>query len=377
MRFSRRIPGLEATALARRLEAAQAIDLTDTNLTNCGITVSLEVLRALVQPASLLYSPDPLGAKGARAELGRWLSPPCAADDLVLTASTSEAYAALFKVLCEPGDHVAVPVPGYPLLRHLAELENLHVRAYDLHHHDGWWVDTAQVDALLRAGARAVIAVSPHNPTGTMLSAAQADELLALCSTHGVPLICDEVFWGYDHAGAPPAPLHCVRADRGDVLISLRGLSKLGFPQLKLAWMRLGGEPTRCAALRQALGWVLDATLSLSTPVQVALGPLLGAATEFQAELQRLLQARREGVADLASAHVQRMHADAGFYAVLRLACLDEEAFVLRLAEEFGVVVHPGFFYDFSEPGVLVFSLVAPNFDAGLSRLREGLSTLA
>src|SRR5688572_17881394 len=132
--FSTRVPGDRAPnrfsrALARARQSGSLIDLTVSNPTRVGIPYPPDLLAGLSDPASLRYSPSPFGLHEAREAIARTYAArglAIAADRIVLTASTSEAYSLLFKLLCEPGGSaVLTPVPSYPLFEHLARLDGV------------------------------------------------------------------------------------------------------------------------------------------------------------------------------------------------------------------------------------------------------------
>src|SRR5829696_4311688 len=149
--FSSRLPErLEPNAFSRALEAAQSsgralIDLTLTNPTQAGISYPAGMFQALADPEAAVYRPSPFGLKEAREAVARDYARRGVEVDssrIVLTASTSEAYSLLFKLLCAPqGDAVLVPVPSYPLFEHLTRLDGVAATAYPLHYDGRWWVD--------------------------------------------------------------------------------------------------------------------------------------------------------------------------------------------------------------------------------------------
>jgi alanine-synthesizing transaminase len=270
--------GLEPNALTRALEARRrsgqpVVDLTLSNPTLAGISYpEAEIAAALADPRSARYAPEPLGLPSAREGVSRHFASrgiEVGPNRILLTSSTSEAYSYLFKLLCDPGDEVLVPRPSYPLFEHLARFEGVRLRSYSLAYDGAWHID---IDALFRAKterSRAVLVVSPNNPTGSFLS---PDELTAF-ERLGLPLIADEVFAGYTMAHASRCPASALEAS-GILVFSLGGLSKLiGLPQLKLAWTAVSG-PAADAAMRR-LEIVADAYLSPGAPVQLALPRLL------------------------------------------------------------------------------------------------------
>ncbi len=371
------------TEQLRRLAASgtPVLDLTETNPTAVGLAYPDDALAALGDPRSRSYEPEPFGLASARAAVaadaarrGATVAP----DDVVLTASSSESYSWLFKLCCDPGEHILVPRPSYPLFEHLARLEGVHGGTYTLEYHGRWEVDLDDVARGLAAGARLVVAVSPNNPTGSMLTAREADALVELTARHGATLVVDEVF--ADYAVAPPAgavtDVACRAAHAaGALVVTLGGLSKsAGLPQVKLGWMTLGGVPGRVRQAREALELIADSYLSVSTPVQHAAPALLavGAAVrqQIQARVAQNLGALRTAVA--AHPACTLLPVEGGWSAVLRVpATRPEEQLVLELLERDHVLVHPGYFFDFPVEAFLMVSLLPEpaQFADGVARV--------
>lgn len=373
--FSRRTRWPEAPSrLAARLDEVRLrgglIDLAESNPTRCGFSYPWEEIgAALADPRGATYQPEPLGLPSAREAVALAISSPgrtVSPEDVVLTASTSEAYAFLFKLLCDPGDRVLSFRPGYPLLDHLAGLEEVALDQAALHREAGWALDPAEVAARLGDRTRAIAVVNPGNPTGQYLRRLELDALQALAAPRSVALISDEVFSEYPRTPAA-APEDQVRSVAGRDLpaltFALSGLSKLaGLPQLKLGWMVLGGPP---AARRAALGkleLIADTYLSAGTPVQLAAPRLLALAPALRAQLSARLSTNAAALASLRpeGAAWTVLPADAGWCSVLRLpAHPGEEATCDRLLDR-GVWAQPGYFFDFSGGAYLVLSLLPP-----------------
>src|SRR5580704_9183636 len=186
-------PNPLAAALARR-GGTVAFDLTESNPTRASIPYERDaILSALALPASLVYEPAPVGLDVAREAVARDLSahgPSVDPSRVALTASTSEAYALLFKLLCDPGDEVLVPRPSYPLFEHLARLESVTAIPYRLAYDGAWHVDLPSARTAITPRTRAIVTVSPNNPTGSYLKTSELGELAAL----GLPIVSDEVF---------------------------------------------------------------------------------------------------------------------------------------------------------------------------------------
>ena len=409
--FSRRTPSrTEENRLARALAARTRpyVDLTATNPTTAGLDLGGEEAAALLaDPRAATYAPDPRGLLSAREAVSRYYGThgvPSGVRDpgrIVLTASSSEAYSWLLKLLASPGDAVLVPAPSYPLLDALAGLESVALRRYPLPPEEGFAVDPHLVaEAVARCekeGRRvaAVVLVAPNNPTGTGISRGALAALARLAAEKGFAIVSDEVFLDYRYAAAPEddavaaaAAAQAAEAAQAEVatdalVFSLGGLSKCAaLPQLKLGWILAGGpEPLLSEALHR-LEWIADAFLSVGTPVQVALPRLLELAPRSAAAVrERVLRneaALRAAFGSGASASaVTVLPVPAGWAAVLRVpATTPEEELVLDLLEGQDLLVHPGHFFEFPHEAFLVLSLLPePSlFDEGVRRLEGALS---
>jgi alanine-synthesizing transaminase len=405
-----RTPNRLADAWARRLASGRpAIDLTESNPTRCGFAYpETRILRALADPRGLLYQPVPRGLPAAREAVASYLAAevpgaaPCSPDELVLSASTSEAYGWLLKLLCERGDQVLVPRPSYPLFDFLAGLEEVTLVPYALRREERWHLDIESLAAAAGPRTRAVIVVHPNNPTGNTLTEAEAEALTTFCAARGQAVISDEVFLEYQFPAAPgPAPVpplggapHVLTgsptsrlarplagslAPRGGCLVfSLGGLSKSsGLPQIKLGWIRVGGPPALATEALARLEVIADTYLSVNTPAQWALPELLGAGRVVRAAIRARTVANLHWLASRArNVAWELLPADGGWYAVLRVPRTHtEEEWCLLLSEEEGVLLHPGYFFDFESEAFLVASLLPEEerFAEAMARVLERL----
>lgn len=381
--FSSRVPGAlepnRLTQVLRRLRAAGAplLDLTLTNPTTAGIVYPELMLNALVDSRSFKYEPSALGLLEAREAIARDCERngiKVAADRVVLTASTSEAYSLLFKLLCAPaGDAVMVPVPSYPLFEHLTALDGVRPIQYELGFHGRWEIDFDTLDDGWNDSVRAVLAVSPNNPTGSMVSDGEMKALATRCATRDAALIVDEVFIDYPLKTAAtlvPQPSDCLT-------FRLGGLSKsAGLPQVKLGWILVDGPEPLVGGALDRLELICDTYLSASTPVQHAAPALIAAGRSVRAGILARIRHNYRALHDLAKDYpsIDVLPADAGWSAVLRVpSTRSEEVLVTALMETAGVVVHPGFFFDFPHEAFLVVSLLPEPaaFADGIRRVME------
>jgi alanine-synthesizing transaminase len=373
---------------ARKAAGAMLLDLTESNPTRSGFSYDGQaIFQALAQPGSLLYQPDPRGLPGARravAEYYRERGVHVEADSLILASGTSEAYGSLFKLLANPGEEILVPVPGYPLLEVLTELESVRQVPYRLIYEEprGWRIDMERLRNTISNRTVAIVSVSPNNPTGSFLKNDELAEIGEMCRQFGLAHIVDEVFADYGR-GADENRVRCAAEYRGSLTFVLNGFSKIvGLPQLKLAWIHLSGPDSLCRQAREHLEFISDAYLTVATPIQNAAADILRQRGMIQAQICARVETNGTTLeTEMATVPSCRLlKREGGWYAVLRLPddCPEEELAV-ELLEKDDVLVHPGYFYDFPTGRFLVISLLTPldPFGTGASRLAARLRAIA
>ena len=353
-----------AVAIDRRRAAGlEILDLTLSNPTRAGFAYPRGLLATMTQDRSLCYEPEPFGLASAREAVSRDFArhgENVPAERIVLTASTSEAYSLLFKLLCDPADTVLAPRPCYPLIEHLTDLEGVALDHYRLEFHGRWEVDLQGLREKAIAGrTRAIIMINPNNPTGSSLNDRELDAVSSIAREQDLALISDEVFSDYRIASG--APLSALRQSSALTFV-LGGLSKsVGLPQLKLGWIAVGGHETQVADALERLEIICDAYLSVSTPVQLAVPELLAAGVSVRAQIQNRVRDNYHRLMNAAAASpaCAVMPVEGGWYAIVQVPALaPEDTIVVDLLEETGVLVHPGYFFDFEREAFLVVSLL-------------------
>lgn len=376
---------LETNQLSRTLahlrrDGVPLLDLTESNPTRAGFAYDRDLLVPLGDARGLAYRPEPLGMLDARHAVSedfarRGLT--VGVERLALTASTSEAYSLLFKLLCDPGDEVLVPQPSYPLFEHLTRLDGVTAVPYRLEYHGRWSIDLSSVEQALSPRTRAMLVVNPNNPTGNFVGAVELDALARLCGCRDIAVISDEVFADYDLQEETRVPRGQLTS-RSDVLgFTLGGLSKsVGLPQAKLGWIAVSGDDAVCRETMPRLELVCDTYLSVATPVQLAARELLARGAPVREQIQQRVRANLARCASLVAAvpACRLLHAEGGWYGVIQVPSLaPEEDLVLSLLVESQVMVHPGYFFDFAKESFLIASLLTPEeaFDTAVSRVLD------
>jgi alanine-synthesizing transaminase len=383
-RYSNRLSWPSPNAFSRLLQqkrqaGAKLLDLTAWNPTDAFEDYPHHRIAGAYRAVQdFSYRPNPSGYAAARRAIAGYyaaqkisISP----DQLLLTASTSEAYALLFKLFCDPGDEVLAPLPSYPLFEYLAALESVRIIPYRLRYDGSWFIDIASLRKGVSLRTRALIIVNPNNPTGSFLKQHEAEEIFCLANDHDLPVISDEVFMDYS-LGAYSGRVHTLIGAGSILSFSLNGLSKgAGMPQMKLAWIALSGPEPACESARQRLELISDTYLSVGSPVQCALPELLRIGADMQCLIkQRLTRNLAALNARLANQPAHCLHVEGGWSAIVQLPRTStEEIWIARLLEEQSVIVQPGYFFDMDSEAYVVLSLLTPpeTFDEGVRRLSE------
>ena len=383
---SRRVPlGVEPNAWSRRrqarLEAGERLlDLSDFDPTRAGLSPLASAQAALAALAPAVHRPEPAGSASARAAVAAALADRGARvtpERIVLTSSTSGAYAQLFRLLADPGERVLGPVPGYPLIEPIARAEGVRYAGYPLRYDGAWRLDREALERAAR-GARALVVIEPSHPTGAVLDPDDRAFVVALARRERLAIVADEVFGDFPAPGAEP-PATWLN-ERSTLTFVLGGLSKrCGLPHLKLGWIVVDGPDRERRDALAGLDWLADLFLSVASPVQAALPALLDLRHAFGARVRERVRTNLAALDALAGRRpeLSRLPLAGGWSAVLRVpAWRGDEAWALALLER-GVSIHPGALYDFVEHQHLVASLIVePAVMAeGLARLEAELAS--
>jgi aspartate/methionine/tyrosine aminotransferase len=282
-------------------------------------------------------------------------------NDIFLTTSTSEAYSFLFRTLCNPGDEVLIPQPGYPLFNFLADIQDVATVPYPLIYDYGWQIDFHALQRVVSPRTRAIVVVNPNNPTGHFCKIDDMHRLNQICVEGDLAIIADEVF--LDFSLGKEIPRSFAANDKA-LTFTMSGLSKIsGLPQMKVAWLIATGPETLKQQGVARLEMIADTYLSMNTPMQLALPALLELRHNFQ---QQCIERTRNNLAQLdellsTQKLCTRLDLEGGWYVVIKLPVTGgDNDFALELLSTHGVYVHPGHFYDFAADGYLVVSLITP-----------------
>ena len=388
--FSNRTPhDFTENPLSRQMHAMREqglalLDLTESNPTRAGFLAPPELMGLLGNPGGAHYAPDPRGLRSAREAVSADYAARGVlvdADRVVLTASSSESYSLLFKMLANPGDEVLVPTPSYPLFEFLAHLDGLAVRTYPLHFDHEWHLSVDSVASLVTDRTRAVVVVHPNNPTGSYLKKDEAAALASFCAERGLAIISDEVFADFTFSERAHDRHPSFALDTPALSFALGGLSKsCALPQMKVGWIVVSGpDAPRFEALSR-LEFIADTYLSVATPVQLALPGILSMKDRLQTPIKARLRRNLEALRTAAAAHPELsvLPIEGGWSALLQCPATRSDDERAMLALERGVITHPGHFFDFETGCYLVVSLLcdAATFDNALPPLMAAATAI-
>lgn len=398
MHFSSRVDISAPNPIAAAEVAAKAngivlSKLNDSNPTRHGLAPEL---------VPSVYTADPRGPRAAREALAAFLntakvvdasSPqlasPAASEGadpnaLYLLSSTSEAYSWLIKLLCNAGDAVLAPKPGYPLIESIARLECVDTVEYQLQFDGSWFIDIAELERLLSEPGgeriRALVLINPNNPTGSYVKPTERARIVTLCRERGIALIADEVFFDYS---LEPFPDNArLAGERGALTFALDGFSKmLAAPHAKVGWIQVSGPDEDVAEAQRRLDVIADDYLPMSDIIAERIPALLNAAP---AQTRRVGERVRNNLAKLhelldadPNGLVSVLRAEGGWNVLLRVpSVIDENELVLRLIDEHQLTGQPGYFFDMTSNGYLAVSLL-PEPDEFERGIRAVLNTVA
>lgn len=376
-------PNPLATKLGElRARGVPVLDLTVSNPTHAGFTYATEAIVAALEDARVCsYEPAPLGIHSAREIVAELVFATygvrVSAEEIVLTASTSEAYSFLLKLLCDPGDEMLVPTPSYPLFDLLADFENVKLVPYSLEYDGEWHVDLETLRRARTDKTRGIFIVSPNNPTGSIVKNFELEQIAAL----GLPIIADEVFASYVMAPGDAYKHSALHLEEKHLAFVMGGLSKMAaLPQMKLAWTIVRGPREEKRRALERLELLGDTFLSVSTPTQIALEGLLRATRTTVASIQRRVEDNLAWLRNALpeSSPISILNIEGGWTTVLRVPNIrTEQDWALELLEKDNVLIHPGHFFNFASEAFVVASLIVPpeTFREGMTRIRNRIGS--
>lgn len=344
---------IEQTRRTLESEGKKLINLSSGNPGDFGIRFSREILEKGLEDFQKNpdYHPEPKGNPAARRAVcefyqqrGLAVSP----ENILLTSGTSESYLHLFKLLAKPDEEILFPNPCYPLFDHIAKLAGIRLNHYELEESSEWQIDPAKLESKISRKTKAIVLVSPNNPTGGVLAQETVKAVMEIARKHRLAVISDEVFGEFIFEGKKfPRP-----ADPGVNIFTLNGISKTyALPGLKLSWIAVAGPDAQHCTDELELS--VDTLLAGNQISQAMLPAIMEDGENFLMNYRaRLEKSRNAAIAALGqSPNITFNKPAGGFYlfaGIHNFSGTDED-FVIRMMERAGIFVHPGYFYDYEK----------------------------
>jgi aspartate/methionine/tyrosine aminotransferase len=340
-----------------KAEGARIVDLVRGNVNEHGIVYPPDILQEILTnaaEAARIYRPDSIGQRPAREAIARYyerlnISP----EHILITPGTSVSYWFCFKLLAETGDEILCPQPSYPLFDYIARLAGVHMAHYRLQESRQWAIDLDYLENQITSRTRAIILISPHNPTGHVADAEQLRGLAEIAARHSLPIISDEVFsrFIFDMETFP-----AVATTGAPLVFTLNGLSKLfALPGMKIGWMAVSGDEDLVRKSMAALELMSDTFLPVNEIAQFAVPEIFNRGQKFLTGykdwVSRCRDAALTGLKGISFTPPR-----GSFYFTIPIQH-DEEKAAARLLEKHGILVHPGYFYDI-RPDHLVMTFI-------------------
>jgi alanine-synthesizing transaminase len=306
------------------------------------------------------YHPDSFGQKSAReavAEYYQGLGFSLSPESILITPGTSLSYWYCFKLLADEGDEVLCPCPSYPLFDYIALLSGVKLIPYRLEETRNWAVDLDQLEACVSTRTKALVLISPHNPTGHVASSDEIAGLVDVALRHNLAIISDEVFSEFLLQNKSlPRPMNC----GAPLVFTLNGFSKMfALPGFKFGWMAVSGEPARVRQALRSLEMISDTFLPVNEIIQASASEIFqygnSVTKEFGWRIRQCWELTESYLVQ--SRQCTYVQPEGGFYVTLRLESLEEERASEVLLQNDHLLVHPGYFYDMA-PDHLILSFV-------------------
>lgn len=392
----------ELTATTNRLyglnhalkgEGKQIVDLVTGNLSSYGSLYPSDTLQEILSGAlqeARIYRPDSFGQKVAREAIAQSynVTNECLAftsEQILLTPGTSMSYWYCFKMLAEAGDQILCPRPSYPLFDYIAKISGVKLAYYDLIESQNWEIDLPNLEKQINPRTRAIVIVSPHNPTGSVIDEEQIEKLGEILMRHELPVISDEVFseFLFEREQLPSRKmpqrtlsqrkLPRIASSKAPLVFTLNGLSKnYALPGMKIGWIIVSGRKSLVHNSLRTLEMISDTFLPVNEIAQFAAAEIIKRGSAFiNKQIEFVRECRNMALNTLADLSFVRPQG--GFYMTLPSE-VDEEEIAFQLLEKEQILVHPGYFYEMEGNHIVMSFILDPKeIDAVFSRVRKYL----
>ena len=272
------------------------------------------------------------------------------ADEVFIGNGVSELILLSLRALLDDGDEVLVPSPDYPLWTAAVTLNGGKAIHYPCRTENGYVPDPTEVAKLITPRTRALVIISPNNPTGAVYPRAVLQQLVTLAEDNGLVIFSDEIYDQITYDGAEFVPVASL--NKRTLCATFGGLSKVyracGF---RVGWVSFSGAKEAAKDYMLALDLMAGLRLCANVPGQWAVQTALGGKQsifELTKPGGRLYETRRVVAEALAtSRYLQAVVPQGALYVFVRvkpgaIPHFDDQRFALQLLEKRHVLITPG-----------------------------------
>ncbi|KAI8320599.1 putative tyrosine aminotransferase [Martensiomyces pterosporus] len=216
---------------------------------------AVEAVEESVRSYSFNGYPPSVGVPVVREAVAKKYSRPEApltADDVIMTSGCSGAVEMAISVLCNEGQNILLPRPGFCLYNTVAGSRNIEARLYNLLPEKSWEADLEQMESLIDDKTAAILINNPSNPCGSNFTKAHLNAILALCERRKIPLISDEIYADMVFSGQTFTPAATLTSTVP--ILTLGGLAKQWLvPGWRIGWILIHDRSNAFSGVRHGL----------------------------------------------------------------------------------------------------------------------------
>ncbi|CAB4484644.1 tyrosine aminotransferase [Rhizophagus irregularis] len=238
------------------------------------------------------YVPS-VGVESARIALAKKFSTkeaPLTSEDIVLASGASDALSLAISVLCNEGQNILLPRPGFSLYQTLSESKGIECRYYNLLPDRNWETDLDHLSSLIDDKTACLLINNPSNPCGSNFTRQHLESILSLCEIYKLPVICDEIYEDMVYGDNIFYPL--ANLTKTVPILKISGLAKRYLiPGWRVGWIFIYDYNNILNEVRSGLASLANLILGANSLIQNALPDIImNTPQSFHDETDKLLE---------------------------------------------------------------------------------------
>jgi aspartate/methionine/tyrosine aminotransferase len=294
-------------------------------------------------------------------------------DDAIVTIGSNEALFDVLMTLCEEGDEVLVPNPAFPAYVAINKLAGAETVLYRLPKEKGFGFDAEEFEKQITEKTRAVIVLSPSNPTGRTLSREDLKEIAKILEGTGIYAVSDEIYRELYFTDERPASI----SEYYEKTLVVGGLSKnMSMTGWRMGWLLGIPEVIKKALVVHGYNTVCASTITQ----RASLAYWTEAGKRAELEAREIYKRRRDLLVKLIDEelNLKAVSPEGAFYSMVDISELGEEMELVNKFLENRVITVNGSGFGDEAKGFLRISFCAgeDNISEGVNRMKEALDKL-